>query len=196
MVQHRIHRVLFYASPMALIAAGIINAQTYTLDTWPNRGPIWRQLDPGDSLNWNAGRGYAGFHGQSMVGSRVPIYPTVTVHELAHRVPARATKEYRRALKAQERGNDYEAVSHYKRAISLDPEFLMAINDLGTTYLRLSKINLAIEQFSTAITVDPRAARPLTWQLLIFYRINMEMLSGSLGEQSTSIVLAHTACSS
>src|SRR5436305_11682715 len=126
MVRSGIHRVLFYTSPMALIAAGIINAQTYTSDAWPNRGPIWRQLDPGDSLNWNAGDGYAGFHGQSIVDSRVPVYPTVTVHELAHHVPARANKEYRRALRAQEKGNDYEAVSHYKSAISLDPEFLMA----------------------------------------------------------------------
>ncbi len=94
------------------------------------------------------------------VGQPGPLSSIVTVHQLKHHVPGRATKEYERALKEKGKGEDEQAVAYFKKAISVDPEFLAAINDLGTTYLRLDRADLAAEQFQQAIAVDPHAAGP------------------------------------
>jgi len=88
---------------------------------------------------------------------RQPVSSTVTIHGLQHHVPARAEKEFERGLKAEKKRNDEEAIAHFKKAIVLDPEFYTAINDLGTSYLRLDRVELAVEQFTKAIAVDSHA---------------------------------------
>jgi tetratricopeptide (TPR) repeat protein len=94
------------------------------------------------------------------VGPRDRDSSIVTLHELGHRVPGRATKEYQRGRKAKEKGENEKAIAYFKKAIAVDPEFCAAINDLGTTYLRLDRTDLAVEQFQQAIAVDPHAAEP------------------------------------
>ena len=83
---------------------------------------------------------------------------TVTLHELSHRVPRRASREFAVGMKASANNNQQDAIIHLKKAISLDPEYVSAVNDLGVIYLELEQSNLAIEQFGKAIAVDPRAA--------------------------------------
>lgn len=47
---------------------------------------------------------------------------------------------------------EYEqAVSYYKRAISIDPEYSEAMNNLGMTYLEIQKWDEAAENFRTAL---------------------------------------------
>lgn len=84
----------------------------------------------------------------------------VTLHELEHRVPGNAVREFERALKAQSKGEHENAVEHFKKAIEIDPEFCAARNDLGASYLRLRRVELAIDQFNKAIAVDPHLAMP------------------------------------
>ena len=82
----------------------------------------------------------------------------VTLHELQHHVPGQATKEYERAIKAKDKGDDEAAVGYFKKAIAVDPEFCDAFNGLGATYLRLNRVDLATEQFNNAIAIDPHGA--------------------------------------
>ncbi|HXJ37889.1 MAG TPA: tetratricopeptide repeat protein [Bryobacteraceae bacterium] len=95
-----------------------------------------------------------------VASQRGPISALVTVHELRHHVPGRAARDYDRALKAKEKGEDEKAIEYLKKAIAVDPEFSAAINNLGATYLRLDRTDLAVEQFQRAIAVDPHAAVP------------------------------------
>jgi tetratricopeptide (TPR) repeat protein len=92
--------------------------------------------------------------------NRLPASETVTLHELSHRVPGRAEKEFERALKATKEGKKENAIAHYHKAILADPEFFAAINNLGVTYLELDRADAAIEQFTKAIAVDPHAPLP------------------------------------
>lgn len=94
------------------------------------------------------------------IGNRLPASETVTLHELSHRVPGRAVKEYERALKANNEGEKENAIAYLHKAIAADPQFLAAINNLGVTYLEMNRVDVAIEQFTKAIAVDPHAARP------------------------------------
>jgi Tfp pilus assembly protein PilF len=92
---------------------------------------------------------------------RIPAaHSIVTVHQLAHRIPARARNEQNRAFAAQHKGDSAAAIEHFKKAIHNDPEYQDAINDLGVLYLRCGNIELAAEQFSNAIAVDPHEPTP------------------------------------
>jgi tetratricopeptide (TPR) repeat protein len=170
MICSRIQTALFCASAIAMIHPGDVCAQLSTSEPWPRGGPAWQNLDRGDPTHWTFGNESAGFERSSMTGVGNPIYPTLTLHELAHRVPNRAAKEYGRALKAKHKGNYYDAISHFQNAVFVDPEFSAALNDLGTTYLQLSKIDLAIQQFSKAIVVDLRAALPCSNLAIAYLR--------------------------
>jgi tetratricopeptide (TPR) repeat protein len=81
---------------------------------------------------------------------------TVTLHELAHRVPKRAEKEFSTAMKASSRDDQEHAILHLRNAVSIDPEFYSAVNNLGALYLIMDQLDLASEQFEKAIAVDPR----------------------------------------
>jgi len=86
---------------------------------------------------------------------------TVTLHDLSHHVPRRAVKEYERALKATGKGEKENAIAYLHKALAADPEFVAALNDLGVVYLKVNRVEVAIEQFTKAIAVDPHAALPL-----------------------------------
>jgi len=85
-------------------------------------------------------------------------------------VPRRAAKEYERALRAQKKGDDEEAIGYFKKAITLDSEFCEAINHLGVAYLRLNRVDLATEQFTSAVVIDPHAVAPYPNLALAYLR--------------------------
>src|SRR5438876_204051 len=51
------------------------------------------------------------------VRQRGSVSPIVTLHELKHRVPGRAAKEYERALKARKKGENEKAIAYFEKAI-------------------------------------------------------------------------------
>jgi tetratricopeptide (TPR) repeat protein len=87
---------------------------------------------------------------------------TVTLEELEHIVPRRAQAEMEKADSALFKGRMDEAISHYNRAISVDPEFVAARNNLAVAYFKLARVELAIRQLESAIKTDPRRAALFT----------------------------------
>jgi Flp pilus assembly protein TadD len=102
---------------------------------------------------------------------------TVTLHELAHRVPARASKEFAAGMKAIRAGKQQDAILHLQKAISIDPEFLCAINNLGVIYFRSDHADLALEQLQRAAAVDPRSAA-VHFNLALVYFTGRDFQSG------------------
>ena len=148
---------LLSACVVALVPYGSVFAQApsmerseYDAQIGPDRpGAIYPHLD--DEVRLEPPR---------TIGNRLPASETVTLHELSHRVPGRAVKEYERALKANNEGEKENAIAYFHKAIAADPKFVAAINNLGVTYLEMNRVDVAIEQFTKAIAVDPHAARP------------------------------------
>jgi tetratricopeptide (TPR) repeat protein len=126
---------------------------------------IWS--DPSSADSDESTVSFGQHHSASQVA---PIPSIVTLQELKHRVPGRAAKEFERAVKAKEKGETEKAIAYFKNAIAADPEFCAAMNDLGTTYLRLNRPDLAAEQFEQAIAVDPHNAAPYSNLSLAYLR--------------------------
>src|SRR5262249_23227265 len=68
---------------------------------------------------------------QSAIGSG----HTVTLDQLAHRVPMSAAREYGAAQKAIQEGDVERAMEHCRKAIDRDPSNAAAHNDLGVLLL-------------------------------------------------------------
>lgn len=95
---------------------------------------------------------------------------TVTLQELQHVIPRRAQKEMEKADSALLKNRMDDAISHYNQAISVDPEFVAARNNLAIAYLKIARAEPAIEQLESAIKSDPRCA-PLFTNLAFGYAL-------------------------
>lgn len=86
-------------------------------------------------------------------------------------VPKPALKQYEKALKASQEGNDKKAVEALKSAIEFYPEFMLAHNALGLLYLRFNRLDEAAESLRTAIRLAPANFTPLlNYGIVLFYQ--------------------------
>lgn len=75
-------------------------------------------------------------------------------------VPEKARKEYDRARQAMLKGDTDEMRRHLEKAIELAPNFVQALNDLGTYYHRTRHFDKAVELFRQALKANPDAFAP------------------------------------
>jgi Tfp pilus assembly protein PilF len=92
---------------------------------------------------------------------------SVSAGELSQKVPSAARKEFERASNASKEGKIDLAITHYRKAIEIYPNFLMARNDLGARLMAQDRLDEAAEELRVAITIDPKAFNP---------RLNMGMV--------------------
>ena len=73
-------------------------------------------------------------------------------------VPKAAVELYEKGLDLANRGESEKAIEQFKRAISLYPEFELALNQLGVQYLKRGELDNAEEVLLKAIKLAPNAA--------------------------------------
>jgi Flp pilus assembly protein TadD len=161
---------LFFCLWIVLIPQEISFGQQYIVDKMPDEY-VWSRPETQDPMYWRIYEEGAEFDVRQPV-ERTPSTSIVTLHQLSHRVPRQAAKEYDRAVKAKENGTRENAIAHFNRAIAIDPEFSDAINDLGVLYLDAGRTDQAIERFTKAVAVDPHAALPYLNLALAYLRQN------------------------
>ena len=156
-------------SAAAFLTCGIAFAQTPAsiVDRWPDS---WGRSDPTGRHAASEPEMDRGYDRVWSIRPQSPVSPIVTMHELAHQIPRRAEREFKRALAAEDKVDREAAITYFQKAIAIDPQFCAALNDLGTTYLRKDQLDLAIEQFNKAIAVDPHAARPYSNLAIAYIR--------------------------
>jgi tetratricopeptide (TPR) repeat protein len=81
----------------------------------------------------------------------------VTLAQLQHRVPARAAREFAREVRAFEAGDVQGSISHLRKALDIDPDYMEAHNNLGARYMALNRFEDAAAEFRRAIELDPAA---------------------------------------
>ncbi len=76
-------------------------------------------------------------------------------------VPKPALDLYQKALLSAQAGDSSKAIEQLKGAISVDPEFMLAFNEMGSQYLRLGQLDKAADAFRSALKITPDAFEPL-----------------------------------
>jgi len=80
----------------------------------------------------------------------------VSVHKLTHKVPKPARKLYDKALSA---GDNHAAViSYLEQAVEIDPEYVEALNNLGSRYIQTNQPDKAVSVLERAVAADPSSA--------------------------------------
>ena len=72
-------------------------------------------------------------------------------------VPEKARKLYERGVEEARTEDPAKAANTLKEAVSLHPNFPLALNELGVQYLKLRQVNKAIEVLKEACKLDPEA---------------------------------------
>ena len=86
----------------------------------------------------------------------VPVFEdTVSVRELS--ISRKARREYRKARKRLERRDDNGAIEHLEKAVKQAPQFVEALNNLGTIYFRKKDFSRAEHYFREALDQEPGA---------------------------------------
>lgn len=89
-------------------------------------------------------------------GEGAPPKEIVDVSIYDAKVPAEAKAAYEQAMKAVSENNAEAAISEFTRALSLYPQYLRALNDLGVLYLKLNRLDEAVSTFTQAISLNQR----------------------------------------
>jgi hypothetical protein len=96
-----------------------------------------------------------------------PMGDTVSVHSL--QLSAGAIKEFHRSEKCVGSGDYSCAAQHLQKALRADPKFVEAHNNLGASYLELSRYQDAIAEFEAAIALDEKMVAPYRNMSLGFF---------------------------
>jgi len=90
-----------------------------------------------------------------------PAAGVISVARLRHKVPPKAERAFRQAVKAQEAGDSGQSLAHLQEAVRIDPDYMEAHNDLGARYMSAGQFDRAAEEFERAVSLDPSATGTL-----------------------------------
>ena len=85
--------------------------------------------------------------------------PSVINAALAE-VPEKARKRYEQGVEQARTDDVAKAAESFKEAVSLYPNFPLALNELGVQYLKLRQVNKAVEVLKQACKLSPEAFTP------------------------------------
>jgi tetratricopeptide (TPR) repeat protein len=71
------------------------------------------------------------------------------------KIPKEAVELYNSALKSANEGDRKKASELLKKALSIHPQFVAALNGLGVQYMKLGELDNASETFSSALKIEP-----------------------------------------
>lgn len=83
-----------------------------------------------------------------------------TIDASAGGVPDAAREMYKRAVESAQSGDRKKAIDQLKRALTIYPSFMTALNELGVQYIALKQFDRAAEALQRAIKIAPEAFHP------------------------------------
>jgi predicted O-linked N-acetylglucosamine transferase (SPINDLY family) len=86
--------------------------------------------------------------------------PRGTVDKSDVFVPAKAIKEFNRAMKAFQAGDDRLAAGHLEKAVQIAPMFARAHNNLGAAYFNMGQYQDAAGELQKSVALNPRLIAP------------------------------------
>ena len=70
-------------------------------------------------------------------------------------VPKAALDAYQQGTQLAEAGKNREAIENFKKAVSLYPQFVVALNEMSAVYIKTGELELASDALQTALKIEP-----------------------------------------
>jgi tetratricopeptide (TPR) repeat protein len=109
---------------------------------------------------------------------------TVSMRQLSHKVPAAARKAFDKGAQAESKKQYQVAADFFRQAVSVDPEYADAFNELGTMEAKQGDLPRAAEDFQKAIDVVPEHDLALS---------NLSIVLAKLGRFNEAVEVARRA---
>lgn len=105
--------------------------------------------------------------------------------------PKEAAEAYRAALESAKVGDTKKAIDELKTALSLYPNFVLALNELGVQYLKIGETNNAVDALHNAVTLQPDDFTPrLNYGIAL-----LEAKNSALAEEQLRVAVAKNGSS-
>lgn len=98
------------------------------------------------------------------------VKPSVIEAENAG-VPKAATDLLEKAFGSSRKGDHLKAVEHLNQALTIYPNYLLALNELGVQYLKLHRLDEADKHLQAALKIKPDAYEPLMNRGILLVRL-------------------------
>jgi Flp pilus assembly protein TadD len=93
---------------------------------------------------------------EPLLAEKRPGDAVLDVNSSERNVPSKARAAYKRAMESIGKGQYESAINSLQQAISLYPQYVRALNDLGVIFLKQNRFDEAIATFRQAIAIDKR----------------------------------------
>jgi Flp pilus assembly protein TadD len=110
--------------------------------------------------------------------AKLPADRVLDVTTYDENVPAKARAAYKRGMEAVNKGQADDAIKNLQEAVSLHPQYVRALNDLGVVYLKLERFPEAEATFRKAIAANQRFFHP---------RLNLGLVLGKEGRYQEAL---------
>jgi Flp pilus assembly protein TadD len=99
-------------------------------------------------------------------------------------VPQSALEAYQKGTAAAQKGNSKDAAQFLSKAVSISPNFVPALSDLGAQYIRLSQWDKAAETFEALLKLKPNDATAHVDMGMVAYNQGMLLLKESKADEA------------
>jgi len=96
-------------------------------------------------------------------------------------------RAYEKARGAATQGNRREAIIFFRQALTLDPQFADAYNDLGAVYLAQGELSQAAEQFQRTLDLAPEHRLALSNLSIVLMRMNRHREAGETARRALAL---------
>jgi tetratricopeptide (TPR) repeat protein len=114
--------------------------------------------------------------------------PTISLQELRHKIPPQAQKAFEKGRQAAAKGNPSDAAESFRRAVTIDPEFVDGFNELGAAEATVGNLPAATENFQKALNLVPEHPRALCNLTVVLARQNQFHEAGAVARRALKVV--------
>jgi tetratricopeptide (TPR) repeat protein len=93
-------------------------------------------------------------------------------------VPAEARSAYQQAMQEVGKGETDKAIKDFKRALSIYPKYVRALNDLGVLYLQMNQLDEATSTFKQSIQIN---------QSFLYPHLNLGVVLNRQGKHAQTV---------
>jgi tetratricopeptide (TPR) repeat protein len=117
-----------------------------------------------------------------------PTSGSITIQQLQHKVPIQAKRAFDRGEQAVAEGKNEESVEAFRQAVTIDPEFVDAWNELGAAEAATGDLAAAAKEFQKAIDIAPEHPMALPNLSIVLARLGRFHDAGTVARRALKVV--------
>jgi tetratricopeptide (TPR) repeat protein len=112
---------------------------------------------------------------------------SISVRQLTHKVPPAARKAYDKGEQSAAKSQHFQAAESFRQAVTIDPEFVDAYNQLGAAEAAMGNLAKAAEQFQKAVDLAPEHPQALPNLCIVLAKMRRFPEAGAVARRALKV---------